>query len=110
MENENMESENNELCLEQLLLENYPKRVAEKVLEEFDELPVALTGMADAMDDCGDFYDYVKECIANNHTTPSAVDFCSRFIKDGKYTYEDVIEENYEDFINSEVLLGKVQA
>lgn len=109
MNNEEMNEEVEELSLEELVRANYPQRVADKFLDEFEELPAVISDLADSSMSGGDYYDYVKECIADNHKVPSAVDYCSRFLKDGKYTIEGVSEESFDKFIHSEELAAMVQ-
>lgn len=106
MDNENRETDN--LSLEDLVKENYNVHAAQKILDDFENLPFAITDMEDATDNGGAYYDYVKECIAKN-TVPSGVDFCSRFLKDGKYVFEDVSADTYEEFINSDDLINMYQ-
>lgn len=109
-ETENIEETNSdELSLEELVRANYSQFVADRFLEEFDELPPIVTGMENSMDNGGDYYEYVKQCIADNHKVPSAVDYCSRFIKDGKYTIENYSEENFDKFIKSKELLYMIK-
>lgn len=109
-ENENIEdAEAEELSLEELVRANYPKRVADKFLEEFDDLPACIADLQDSTMSGGEYYDYVKQCIADNHKVPSAVDYCSRFIKDGKYVFESVAEEDFDKFIHSDELADLVQ-
>lgn len=109
-ETENIEETNSdELSLEELVRANYSQFVADRFLEEFDELPACIADLQDSTMSGGDYYEYVKQCIADNHKVPSAVDYCSRFIKDGKYTFESVSEENFDKFIHSEELADLVQ-
>lgn len=97
-----------ELSLEELVRENFSKKVAERFLDEFEELPGVISDLPDSTMSGGEYYDYVKKCIAENKI-PSAVDYCSRFIKDGKYTIENVSEESFDKFIKSEELAAMVQ-
>jgi len=108
METEEINTSGN-LTFEDLVRENYNQRVSAKILAEFDELPPVITGMSDESNSGGEYYEYVKKCISNGHTEPSAVDFCSRFLKDGKYTFGEVSEESFDDFINSEELFLMIQ-
>lgn len=98
-----------ELSLYDLVHANYNKVIANRILDEFDELPACIADLQDSTMSGGDYYDYVKQCIADNHKVPSAVDYCSRFIKDGKYTFESVSEEDFDKFIHSDELADLVQ-
>lgn len=95
------EKENSkELSLEELVRENYSKKVADRFLEEFDELPSVITELADSNGSGGEFYDYVKECVKANRV-PSGIDYCKKFVKDGKYTLNGYSADTYDEFVNS---------
>lgn len=97
-----------ELSLEELVRENFSKKVAERFLEEFEELPAIITELSDANESGGDFYDYVKEC-AKDGKVPSGLDYCKKFIKDGKYTLDGFSADTYDEFVGSEELMFMCQ-
>lgn len=97
-----------ELSLEELVRENFSNKVADKFLEEFEELPSIITELSDVNESCGEFYDYVKEC-AKEGKVPSGLDYCKKFIKDGKYTLNGITADTYEEFVNSDELLYMCQ-
>lgn len=86
---------------------NYNRYLADKIIEEFTNIPFVLTGHSE-LDSEGEYYDYVKECVANGHKVPSAVEYCSRFLKDGKYTFRDVSEEDFDKFVSSPKLTSMI--
>lgn len=79
---------------------NYNNVIANRILDEFTNIPFVLTGHNE-LDSEGEYYDYVKKCVADGHKVPSAVEYCSRFLKDGKYTLGEVSEEDFDKFVSS---------
>ena len=95
------------LSLYDLVHANYNNVIADRILDEFINIPFVLTGHNE-LDSDGEYYDYVKKCVADGHKVPSAVEYCSRFLKGGKYTFGEVSEEDYAKFVSSPKLTSMI--